>query len=84
MAQKHTLQDIRMKLDSHLGEKVRIRASEGRRRFFEKEGVLEKTYPSIFVVRFEEEDTRHMSWSYIDILTDTVELEFAEQSAGDR
>lgn len=82
MAQKHTLQAIRTKLDRHLGEKVRIRASEGRRRFFEREGVLEKTYPSIFVVRFEEDDTRHMSWSYIDILTDTVELHFGEQSLG--
>jgi len=69
---------IRDRLDSHLGEKVTVRASEGRKKVFQKEGVLEKTYPSIFVVRFHEEDGRHMSWSYIDVLTDAVELVFDE------
>ena len=81
MAQKRALEAIRSKLDSHVGQRVKIRANEGRRRFFEREGVLEKTYPSIFVVRFEDDDSRHMSWSYIDILTDTVEIHFDERSA---
>lgn len=76
MAEKTALEAIRDRLDSHLGEKVKVRASEGRRRVFEREGVLEKTYPSIFVVRFEDEDQRHMSWSYIDVLTDAVEIRF--------
>ena len=79
MAGKAALEAIRERLDSHLGEKVKVRASEGRRRIFEREGVLEKTYPSIFVVRFEDDDSRHMSWSYIDVLTDTVEIRFDEQ-----
>jgi uncharacterized protein Veg len=71
---------IRERLDSHLGERIKVRASEGRRRFFEREGVLEKTYTSIFVVRFQDEDSRHMSWSYIDVLTDTVEIQFDGQA----
>jgi len=79
VAGKAALEAIRERLDSHLGEKVKVRASEGRRRIFEREGVLEKTYPSIFVVRFEDDDSRHMSWSYIDVLTDTVEIRFDEQ-----
>ncbi len=76
MAEKSALEAIRTKLDSHLGERVRVRASEGRKRVFEREGVLERTYPSIFVVRFEEDESRAMSWSYIDVLTDTVEIQF--------
>lgn len=79
MAEKAVLEAIRERLDSHLGEKVKVRASEGRRRVFEREGVLEKTYNSIFVVRFEDEESRHMSWSYIDVLTDAVEIRFDEQ-----
>ncbi len=77
MAKRNQIEAIREKLDSHLGEKVMVRASEGRRRVFEREGILEKTYPSIFVVRFEDDDSRCVSWSYIDVLTDSVELEFA-------
>ncbi|MGI6663371.1 MAG: Veg family protein [Bacillota bacterium] len=81
MVQKNQIQAIREKLDSHLGERVKVRASEGRRRVFEREGVLEKTYPSIFVIRFDDEESLCVSWSYVDVLTDSVELEFA---AGDR
>jgi uncharacterized protein Veg len=77
VAKRNQIEAIREKLDSHLGEKVKVRASEGRRRVFEREGILEKTYPSIFVVRFEDDDSRCVSWSYIDVLTDSVELEFA-------
>jgi uncharacterized protein Veg len=80
VAQRNRIEAIREELDSHLGKRVKVRASEGRRRVFEREGVLEKTYPSIFVIRFEDEESRCASWSYIDVLTDSVELEFA---AGD-
>lgn len=83
MAERAAIEAIRERLDSHLGERIKVRASEGRRKIFEREGVLERTYPSIFVVRFEDEESRHMSWSYIDVLTDTVEIRF-DQAAQDR
>jgi uncharacterized protein Veg len=83
VAEKTALEAIREQLDSHLGERIMVRASEGRRRVFEREGVLEKTYPSIFVVRFQDEDRRHMSWSYIDVLTDAVEIKFDEAAQDD-
>lgn len=77
MPEKSAIEAIREKLDSHLGQKVIVRANEGRKKVFQKKGVLEKTYPSIFVVRFSEDDEdRHMSWSYADVLTDAVELRF--------
>jgi uncharacterized protein Veg len=43
---------------------------------FIKEGILENTYPSIFVVRFENdyEATRRVSFSYTDVLTKAVEI----------
>lgn len=78
MAAKRTLDAIRRNLNSHLGERVRVKSSEGRRRILEKEGILERTYPSIFVIKLDEADGRYVSWSYTDVLTDSVEIEFPE------
>ncbi|HHT46185.1 MAG TPA: Veg protein [Firmicutes bacterium] len=75
MAVKNTLGKIRKELEMHVGEKVKLRANRGRRKTFEKVGVLENTYPSIFVVRVDEENYyQRLSFSYADVLTSTVEL----------
>lgn len=73
------MSDIKRDLDGLIGEKIRLRANRGRRRVDEREGILEKTYPSIFVVRIEEEvsGARRISFSYADVLTEMVELEVA-------
>ncbi len=76
---KDVLFEIRKKLESHLGEKIKLRANRGRRKTYEKEGVLESLYPSIFVVRVNENNYfQRISFSYADILTETVELSFDE------
>ena len=71
------LTDIKKDLEAMIGERIRLRANKGRRKIDEREGVLEKTYPHIFVVRLEENLTsgRRVSFSYTDILTEAVELE---------
>lgn len=75
MAAKNALVQIRKELEAYVGEKIRLRANRGRRKTFEKEGVLENTYPSIFVIRVDEENYhQRLSFSYADILTETVEL----------
>ena len=75
MAVKNTLVMIRKELEAHVGEKIKLRANRGRRKTFEKEGVLENTYPSIFVIRVDEENYyQRLSFSYADVLTSTVEL----------
>lgn len=69
------LADIKRDLDGLIGTRIRLRANKGRRKVDEREGVLERTYPSIFVVRLEEEASmRRVSFSYADILTEAVEL----------
>lgn len=79
MVAKDVLFEIRKKLESHLGEKIKLRANRGRRKTFEKEGVLESTYPSIFIVRVDENNYfQRLSFSYADVLTETVELSFNE------
>ncbi len=79
MVAKDVLFEIRKKLESHLGEKIKLRANRGRRKTFEKEGVLESIYPSIFIVRVDENNYfQRLSFSYADVLTETVELSFKE------
>ncbi len=79
MVAKDVLFEIRKKLESHLGEKIKLRANRGRRKTYEKEGVLESLYPSIFIVRVDENNyNQRLSFSYTDVLTETVELSFSE------
>ncbi|MGB9866614.1 MAG: Veg family protein [Bacillota bacterium] len=76
------LSAIKNDLELHVGQKVKIRAMKGRKQMLEKEGVLENTYPNIFVIRVEEPTSvRRLSYSYTDILTDSVEL-FLESHEG--
>jgi len=78
MASKNTLSLIRSNIDNYVGERVVLRANKGRKKISIKQGVIEKTYPSIFLVRIEgevpEDFGRTVSFSYSDILTKSIEL----------
>ncbi len=76
MAEKSDLVQIRKDIENCVGEKVQLKANRGRKKSFIREGVLENTYPNIFVVKFENEyeATRRVSYSYTDVLTKSVEL----------
>lgn len=57
-----------------VGQKIMVKGSLGRSKTFEKEATIEKAYPNIFVVKYEEND-RNVTYSYTDVLTRTVEVE---------
>ena len=57
-----------------IGQQIIIKGSLGRNRPFEKEATIQKAYPSIFVVKYDE-NQRNVTNSYTDILTRTVELQ---------
>ena len=80
---KDVLDAIKKDIDGHIGEKVLLRANSGRRKVTVKEGVLEGTYPNIFVIRIEGSDSiaRTISYSYSDILTRTVQIVFKSNEA---
>lgn len=56
------------------GQKIIVKGSLGRSKIFEKEATIEKAYPNIFVVKYEE-DNRNVTYSYTDVLTRTVEVQ---------
>jgi uncharacterized protein Veg len=72
---KKVLSDIKRDLEPFVGNKIRLRANRGRKKIIEKTGILESTYPNIFVIRLDEKQIeRRVSFSYADILTDSVQL----------
>ncbi|MFR1709904.1 MAG: Veg family protein [Clostridium sp.] len=73
----NVLTTIKKDIESHVGEKVTLRANGGRRKVVVNDGVLEKTYDSIFVIRLDSSSQRTVSYSYSDVLTKTVQLVFA-------
>jgi uncharacterized protein Veg len=69
------ISEIKKDLESFVGSKIRLKANRGRNRIIEREGVLESIYPNIFVVKLNERKVdRRVSYSYADVLTETVEL----------
>lgn len=73
---KNALSEIKLTLDGYIGQKIRLKANSGRRKTIERTGVLEETYPSVFIVKLDEEQHafKRVSYSYADILTESVEL----------
>ena len=77
MATVQTLDKIRRSLERHLGKNILLKADKGRKQVVTKKGVLEKVYPSVFVVKIEDAvngDSR-VSYSYSDLLTENVKLQ---------
>ena len=56
-----------------VGQKIIVKGSLGRSRACEKEATIEKAYPNIFIVKYDEND-RNVTYSYTDVLTRTVEV----------
>ena len=66
--------NLKTDIDGKIGQKIILKGSLGRSRTFEKEATIEKAYPNIFIVKYEEND-RNVTYSYTDILTRTVEVQ---------
>ena len=73
---RNALTEIKRNLEAHVGRKIMLKANGGRRKTIERSGVLEETYPSVFIVKLDEEQHafKRVSYSYADILTESVEV----------
>lgn len=82
MATKATLTEIRKSVESCIGSKVLLRTNKGKRKVNVKEGIIEDAFPSVFIVKVNAglDTERRVSYSYSDILTDTVEITLCDSS----
>ena len=71
---KNDISNLKTDILEKVGQKIIVKGSLGRIRTFEKEATIEKAYPNIFVVRYEE-NNRNVTYSYTDVLTRTVEVD---------
>ena len=71
---KTDISNLKTDIFEKIGQKIIVKGSLGRSKTFEKEATIEKAYPNIFVVRYEE-NNRNVTYSYTDVLTRTVEVD---------
>lgn len=70
----YTLDSIREIISLHKGARISYRAANGRRKIEERCGIIKETYPSLFTVFIESQQST-ISFSYTDLLTREVELQ---------
>ena len=66
--------NLKTDIGDMIGKKIIVKGSLGRSKTFEKEATIEKAYPNIFVVKYEDNE-RNVTYSYTDILTRTVQVD---------
>jgi uncharacterized protein Veg len=80
LATKQVLAGIKQDIETFVGNRVKLKSFKGRNKVVEKEGVLERTYPNIFIIKLEEKRLqRRVSFSYTDVLTESVELTVCQE-----
>lgn len=75
-----TLLEIKSGLEEQIGKRLELIANGGRRRTVVRSGVLSETYPAVFVVELDQDENafERVSYSYADVLTEAVEINFIE------
>ena len=66
--------NLKTDITDKIGQKIIVKGALGRSKFFEKEATIEKTYPNLFIVKYDDEE-RNVTYSYKDVLTRTVEVD---------
>lgn len=67
------ISNIKTELKENIGRKVIIKGAMGRKKYFEEEVIIEKTYSNIFIVKNEKKDA-NASYRYTDILTNDLKI----------
>lgn len=73
----YSIQSIRQRVARYKGNKVRYRATKGRRKAEERQGVIVETYPCLFTLYVESQQSK-ISFSYAELLTKELEMVLVE------
>ncbi|MCI1277195.1 MAG: Veg family protein [Pediococcus acidilactici] len=81
----NTLATIKDKLDNRIGEELLVVAQAGRKKVTKRRGRLHMTYPAVFVVDLDQDENsfERVSYSYTDILTRNIKLNFDDETDGE-
>ena len=78
-----TISSIKEQVALYKGLRVRYRTAKGRRKVEERQGIVLETYPNLFTLYVESQDSK-VSFSYAELLTREVELESPETGSRSR
>ena len=73
-----TLAKIKAKLDSYIGKNLTVTSHVGRKKVLTRRGTLRETFPAIFVIELDHDESaiKRVSYSYTDVLTNNIKLDF--------
>ena len=71
---RNDIANLKTDIFEKVGQKIIVKGSLGRSKAFEKEATIEKAYPNLFIVKYDE-NNRNVTYSYTDVLTRTVEVD---------
>ena len=71
---RNDIVSLKTDIGEKIGQKIIIRGSLGRSKPYEEEATIEKTYPNIFIVKYEE-NQRNVTYTYTDVLTRAVDVQ---------
>ncbi|MDR0978787.1 MAG: Veg family protein [Lachnospiraceae bacterium] len=66
--------NLKDNIGEKIGQKIIIRGSAGRNKPFEEEATISKTYPSLFEVKYDEQN-RSVTFQYKDVLTRAIDVQ---------
>ena len=73
MISKESMQKIRQDVENYIGQEIDIKSNIGRNKKINKRGTIDSAYSNLFVVR-ECDTTRKLSYSYADVLMNSLEI----------
>ena len=68
-----TIEGIKKNIHNNVGNNIKVVHNEGRNKIYEYKGKVVEVYPNIFIVMV---DDSKRSFSYYDVLIDTVKISF--------
>ena len=74
MIYRDDIANLREDIEGKEGQKIIVKGALGRSRFFEKQATIEKAYPNLFVVKYDQEEG-NATYSYTDVLTRTIDVQ---------
>ena len=80
MFERSDVMHVRKDIQKFIGSKVQLETNKGRHKSIVNRGIITNVYPSIFTIQLDEgpDPTRKLSFSYTDVLTNSVEITLCE------
>ena len=73
MINKNDISNLKTEIGEKIGQKIIIKGTLGRNKFFEEKATISKTYGDIFLVKYEGKEPT-VSYKYTDLLTRELEV----------